>query len=326
MVGLLVALVGAVATWAFYLDSQIGHVPRIDAGIDPSLTKDAADQHRGLNILLAGTDSRRPGELAALVRSGWRAGAMRSDTIMLLHLTRDRKHAYLISIPRDTWADVPGHGQQKINAAFSYGGPALYVKTVEQFTGLKVDHLAVIDWEGFKDLSRDVGGVDVTVPETVTDPVSKVTWHRGKAHLEGERALQYVRQRHNLPNGDFDRVNRQQNFLRAMLGKLLSKGTLFNPLTLTRTVGTLTGQLTLDSTFTDSGVRRLALSLRSLHSRDVTFMTVPLAHYARIDGQDVNIVDESAVHDLFKAVKADDLQSYVRSSGDPVLPGPSEVH
>jgi LCP family protein required for cell wall assembly len=324
--GLLVIVLAVVASWAFYLNNQIGKVPRVDAGISAAPNGAAAEDHRPLNILLAGTDSRRPGELAKLVRSGWRPGAMRSDTIMLLHLTKDRKHAYLISIPRDTWADVPGHGHEKINAAFSDGGPALYVDAIEQFTGLHVDHLAVIDWEGFKDLSRDVGGVDVTVPETVTDPSTKVTWHQGRVHLEGEKALQYVRQRDNLPNGDFDRINRQQNFLRALMAKLLSKGTELNPVTLTRTVSTVTGQLTLDSSFSDSEVRHLALSLRGIRRKDVTFVTVPLKSYARIGGQAVNLVDVDAVHRLFAAAQSDDLPAYVRRSGDPVLPDPGQVH
>jgi LCP family protein required for cell wall assembly len=326
LVALVVVLVGVVGGWAVYVNQQIGHVPRVDAGIQPATGGIAAEKHRAINILLAGTDSRSPGELAKLVRSGWKSGAMRSDTIMLLHITKDRQRAYLISIPRDTWAAVPGHGHQKINAAFSYGGPALYVDTIEKFTGLRVDHLAVIDWGGFKQLSRVVGGVDVNVPQTVYDPSTKVTWHEGKVHLEGEKALLYVRQRHNLPNGDFDRINRQQNFLRAMMAKLLSDNTLFNPVTLTRLVSSLTGQLTLDSTFSNAEVRQLALSLRGIRTKHVTFVTVPLKRYARIDGQSVNLVDSGELRDLFAAATSDNLEDYVRTSGDPVLPGPGQVH
>jgi len=325
LIGLVLVLVGVVAGWGFYVNKQIGDVPRVDAGIQPVTGGAAAEKHRAVNVLLAGTDSRSPGELARLVRSGWKPGAMRSDTIMLLHVDKDREHAYLISIPRDTWAAIPGHGRQKINAAFSIGGPSLYVRTIEQFTGLRVDHLAVIDWEGFKDLSRAVGGVDVMVPETVTDPENNITWHQGKVHLEGENALLYVRQRHNLPNGDFDRINRQQNFLRALMSKLVARGTMLNPVTLTRTVDAVTSQLTLDSTFSNSEVRQLALSLRGIRKKDVIFTTVPLEHYARIDGQAVNIVDQDEVRRLFAAAKADDLDYYLNISGDSVLPGPNVV-
>lgn len=324
LVGLCLLLLAVVVSWAAYLNSQIGRVPRIDAGIEaPSDGGGTAD--KGLNILLAGTDSRRPGELARLVRSGWTPGAMRTDTIMLLHVSKDRDRAYFISIPRDTWTAVPGYGEQKINAAFSYGGPELYVRTVERFAGIHIDHLAVIDWEGFRELTKAIGGVDVTVPQTVTDSLTGRIWQEGRVHLEGEDALAYVRQRYGLPNGDFDRINRQQNFIRAIMTKLLSKDTLLNPITLSNAVRTLTGQLTLDSTFSDSEVRELALSLRGLRAKNVTFVTVPLKSYARIRGQSTVLVDGQTVRGLFAAADADELEPYVANWEDSVLPAPAQV-
>ncbi len=324
LVGLLLALFTAVAVWAVYLNSQIGRMPRIDAGIASPAEGDP-ETRRGLNILLAGTDTRRPGELAQLVRSGWTPGAMRSDTIMVLHISANRDRAYLISIPRDTWTAVPGHGDQKINAAFSYGGPALYVDTIESFAGIRIDHLAVIDWEGFKGLTEAIGGVDVTVPETVTDTSTGRVWPEGQVHLEGENALAYVRQRYGLPNGDFDRINRQQNFLRAVLKKTLSNGTALDPIRLSKVVSSLTAQLTLDSTFSNSDVRDLAFSLRGIRASDLTFVTVPLKRYARIQGQSVVLVDRQEVRGLFAAADADELESYVADWEDSVLPAAPRV-
>ncbi len=324
---LVLVLLVAVGGWAVYLNSKLGDVPRVDAGIEPRPGASSASEAASgpLNILLAGTDSRSPGQLADLVAKGWHPGAMRSDTIMVLHLSSDRRSASLTSIPRDTWATVPGYGQDKINAAFSLGGPALYVKTVQQFTGLHIDHLAVIDWGGFRQLTTALGGVDVQVPRTVYDSSTRTTWQKGTVHLEGQRALLYVRQRHGLPNGDFDRINRQQGFLRASLSKTLSSGTLGNPLTLTRTLGAVTDAMTVDQTLDSGSLRRLALSMRHIREKDITFTTVPLQRYARINGQSVNIVDQKATLALFQAVENDRLAGYLRTHHVSALPGADQV-
>lgn len=324
---ILVVLLSAFGIAALYLNAQLGNIPRIDAGIDAATGPGAgeSDTGRPLNILLAGTDSRRPDELAALVRDGWRPGAMRSDTIIILHLSADRRKADVVSIPRDSWVNVPGQGNQKINAAFSLGGPELYVDTIEDFTGLRIDHLAVVDWEGFKGLTKAVGGVDVQIAQTVTDPRTGKTWKQGPAHLEGVDALDYVRQRYGLPNGDFDRINRQQNFLRAILTKLTARGTMTNPRTLASVTRELGAQLTLDDTLDNRAVRELAWSLRGLESKDITFLTVPIKGYDRIDGQSVVLVDRPEARRLFGAMMSDDLAAYVKERGTPQLPGPAAV-
>ena len=273
LVGLFLVLLLLVIGWAAYLNSQIGGVPRIDAGIEAP-PADVAEE--GVNILLAGTDSRRPGELARLVRSGWTPGAMRTDTIMVLHITEDRDAAYFISIPRDTWTAVPGHQAQKINAGFSLGGPELYVDTVEKFTGIHIDHLAVIDWEGFKDLTKAIGGVDVTVPETVTTPLQARPGSRGRCISRVRTLWPTSGSATDSRTATSTGSQRQQNFIRAVIAKMLSKGTLLNPVRLSKAVNTVTDQVTLDSTFSNSEVRDLAVSLRGLRTDDVTFVTVPL--------------------------------------------------
>src|SRR5690606_23003800 len=110
----------------------------------------------------------------------------RSDTMMVIHVPADRKSIGLVSIPRDSWVQVPGHGPAKINAAFAWGGPALAVETVENLTDVRIDHVGVIDWEGFKRITDTLGGVTITIPETVTDPYRKRTWHAGTQKMDGE--------------------------------------------------------------------------------------------------------------------------------------------
>ena len=321
---LVVIAVLAVGGWAWYLNSQVDKVPRIDAGVSEPPADEKAET-RALNILLAGTDTRTPGQLAALVRDGWKPGAMRSDTIMLMHVTKERDEAYVVSVPRDTLAEIPGHGSAKINAAFSLGGPELYVDTMEAFTGLQVDHLAVIDWAGFEDLSTAVGGVDVTVPETITDTQNDITWEAGRHHLEGREALMYVRMRYGLGEGDFDRIKRQQNFMRSLLGELVARDTLGNPLKLTAAVRAITQNLTLDETFGNDDIRDLAFGLRRLGTEDITFLTVPLESYDTIDGQSVVLVDEAATRRLFAAVDADRLPQHVERNDLETLPRPGRV-
>jgi LCP family protein required for cell wall assembly len=214
---------------------------------------------------------------------------------------------------------VPGYGMHKINAAFSYGGPRLSLKTVQRFTGLHIDHLAVVSWGGFTRLTDALGGVDMDVAKTATDPMNHVTWHAGRQRLDGKQALLYVRQRYGLPGGDFDRIHRQQQYLRAMMSQVLSAGALTNPFKLTGVVHAVVANLALDSTFSTSEVRSLALSSRKLRTDDVTFLTVPILGPDKVNGASVLRVDDQANAELFDAVEADDLPSYLVNH--PATPG-----
>ncbi len=120
---------------------------------------------------------------------------------MILHVNADRDGASLVSIPRDSWVDVPGYGYNKINAAFSLAGPSLAIETVENLTGVRIDHLAVVDWAGFQSLIDTVGGVTVTVPRTIEDPHNHVVWTKGRQTLNGDQALLYVPPALRAPHG-----------------------------------------------------------------------------------------------------------------------------
>ncbi|MGH3354793.1 MAG: LCP family protein [Nocardioidaceae bacterium] len=327
---LTVLLVGACGSLAMYYNIQLGDVDRISALSDDAARPDRAKgkASQALNILLMGTDNGSGSSIKEELADGeWTTGSHRSDTIMILHITADRDGAYLVSIPRDSAVKVPGYGRDKINAAFSYGGPVLAQRTVEKLTDVRIDHLAMIDWASFKDLTTALGGVQITIPETFTDTNNDRTWRKGTYNLEGTKALQYVRTRYGLENGDFDRIERQQNFLRAMLGKMLSQGTVSNPVKLTNVLEVLTDNLTVDEDFSVGKMRDLAISLRELHGDDVEYLTAPMAGYGTTpDGQSVVRLDKKESDALFDAVRQDHIKSYIRKFGGERLPGANKVN
>lgn len=279
----------------------------------PDASRPQTDPNAGdaVNILMLGSDSR----VSAGDPSQWEAGAQRTDAIMLLHLTADRKSAYVMSIPRDSWVNVPGHDTNKINSAFSFGGPSLMVQTIEKLTGVRIDHVAIVDFEGFKQITDALGGVTITVPKTAASS-KQSTIKAGTYTMDGETALTYVRQRYNLPGGDFDRVKRQQNWIRAVMVKLMSQGTLTNPFKLNNAMNALTKSLSVDDAFTSEEMRSLALSARSLRAGDVTFFTVPVAGtgWSPDHTQSIVKLDKEADADLFEAIRKDTIDTWMTSN------------
>jgi LCP family protein required for cell wall assembly len=328
-----VLLIGSAGGFLWYLNHALGNIRHIShSGITPRLDpvtgEPIPDSGHPLNILILGSDDgdNVPTVADDLADGSWTRGAHRSDTIILVHLPADRKSAQVVSIPRDAWVRVRGfpgdvHGKAKINAAFSWGGPALAVHTIQRFTGLHVDHLAMIDWSGFMNLTDALGGVRIYIPGTFTDHSQNITWHRGWQHLDGERALQYVRTRHGLANGDFGLIERQQNFLRTIMGSLLSTGTFINPITLAKVVGTLSSFLQVDETWSTGDLRDLAWSSRDLRAGNVDFTTAPLGRYDTVAGQSIVRLDRARSKKLFRAFDQGDLTHYLEKYPGSSLPG-----
>lgn len=332
----LLPLVGG-AAYAFNLKRKLDDVETVK--LNPQTEPDP-DEGRALNILLLGSDKGEPQEgqsknttISEDAASGdWPNGKYRSDTLMVVHIPADRKKVYLVSLPRDSFVPIYDENgktthSEKINAAFSAGGPLGAINTVENLTGLKMDHLAIIDWEGFKDLSSAVGGVEVTIPQSFYDPKQKVQWEAGKQTLEGKKALAYVRTRYGLVGGDFDRIKRQQNFMRSLMGKMLSSGVTTNPNKLTRTVTALTENLTVDEGWSGTAMAKLAVSLRGVRTDDVTFMTAP------VQGTDTDptygsivVLQQDKMSELFKALSRDRMAEYLQKYPDDVLPDPEDVN
>lgn len=288
---LVLALVLAVGAGAFFLNSRldknVNRIPdafaQIPGSTRPTKVAVPAGRQEPLDILLGGSDLRSADQTTgndASQPKAWEASGQRTDAIMLIHVSGDRKTVDVMSIPRDSWVSIPGHGKNKINAAYSFGGPSLYIQTIEQVTGIRIDHLAFIDWGGFKALTDAVGGIDLTFDKAVKG-ASGTMYGPGTVHMDGTQALDYVRERKSLPGGDFDRQKRQQNFLRAVMKKTLSKGTLGNPITLAKALDAATNNLSVDDQFTSGQMRDLALSLRSIRSADITFMSARTTEPAR---------------------------------------------
>ncbi|GAA4851696.1 LCP family protein [Kitasatospora terrestris] len=271
----------------------------------------------GQTFLLIGLDARSDTATTggSAKAPAWKEGAQRSDTMMLMHIAADRKSVAVVSIARDTWVDVPGHGKAKINAAYSWGGPALAVQTVQNVTGIRVDHLAVIDWNGFRALTDAVGGVDITIPQTIEAKDDARQWDKGTHHMDGAEALLYVRERHGLPNGDLDRTKRQQNFLRALMNQTMDSGTLGSPSRLTGLLRSVGDVVSVDDRLSNTDLYDLAWSMRGLRADGVRFMNAPFGGFGDEQGQSVVYLDGRAAGLLWEAIRNDRMDEYLAQHG-----------
>ncbi|WP_300681124.1 LCP family protein [Nocardioides sp.] len=305
LLAILLVIAAALAYVGWHTSHQITRIPDVFSGLGERPARSTGAAAGALNVLLLGTDRRSdvPTTGSDAQAGAWEAGAQRSDTMMVLHLSADRRNASLVSIPRDSWVPIPGHGTAKINAAYSWGGPRLAVATVEQLTGLRIDHLAVVDWDGYKAMIDALGGIDVTVPKTVYDSYRKQTWTAGVHHLDGAQALLYARERSGLPGGDLDRVKRQQAVLRALSGRTLAAAT--NPWTAYRLVNALTQHLSVDAGWSTGDLVSLLTSVRHLSSSAVSYLTIPTAGTGMTQGQSVVWVDRAESAPLWKAIGED---------------------
>jgi len=273
--------------------SASGHAGTSPAGPGPVPGK-------ALDFVLIGSDSRAAGD----ARQG------RSDALMVLHLDAVRQHAYLISFPRDMWVPIPGHGEAKINAAYAWGGPALTVRTLEQMLGVQMDHVAVIDFTGFIELTKLLGGV--TIDNDYAFSTNGYTYPKGEITLSGDRALWFVRDRHQLPRGDFDRDANQRKVVKAIIDKGLSRSTLAHPERFTDFVAAFADTMSVDSTFTAGVARSLAFSVRDLRSDDIVTLQAPVAGTGTADGQSIDVVDWTGVSALGRALRNGSLPDYLR--------------
>ncbi|MFJ2897688.1 LCP family protein [Streptomyces sp. NPDC087218] len=269
--------------------------------------------HDAENILLIGSDS-RAGENRAYGRDD--GGSQRSDTTILLHLAADRKSATAMSLPRDLMVDVPvchtadGKATKKqfaqFNWAFELGGTACTVRTVEKLTGIRIDHHMVVDFNGFKDMVDAVDGVEVCLKKPVDDADAHLKLPAGRQTLDGEQALGYVRARKSIGNGsDTERMDRQQQFLGALVNKVQSNGVLLNPTRLYPVLDAATKALTTDPGLDSlKDLYELVRGMRDVPTDKVQFLTVPRQPYAANRNRD-ELVQPDADR-LFKRLRGDD--------------------
>ncbi|MGO4385543.1 LCP family protein [Specibacter sp. RAF43] len=268
---------------------------------------------KAMNILLLGSDSR--GDPVNLAEGG-QPSDQRSDTMMWVHIPADRQNVYMMSIMRDTWVAIPGHGEAKINAAMAFGGVPLVVQTLEGLFKNRLDHVAIVDFEGFKAITDALGGVTVDVPFAFKAYTADYTFAAGPQKLSGDAALAFVRERYAFVDGDYQRVKDQQIFLKAVLNAVLTPGTLTNPVKVTDLVNQVSPYLSVDKGLDSAAVGALSLSLRDVRGADVKSFTLPtLGTGTSTDGQSIVLRDDDAITAIASNLTKDSLGSYLAGAG-----------
>jgi LCP family protein required for cell wall assembly len=318
-VSLATLLIGVTATGYIILRHFNGNLQQDD--ISGLLGAQPVDLHpQAENIMVIGSDSRQG--LSRAFGSGLVTD--QSDTLMIIHIPADRKWAEVMSIPRDSWVDIPackmGDGQMssptqfKINEAFAIGnldgnhtslGIACTVKTLEQDTGIFVNHFVSVNFTGFKEMVAALGGVYECNPTPINDPNSHLYLSAGRHLLTPAQALGYVRARYSLGDGsDLERIDRQQAFMSSLVSRV--KGDLLNPLAIYRFLDAATKSLTVDTQLGGiTGLYNLGQSLRDIPSSKIAFFTLP--NFPRgevVPGDTANVLwtqpEDSAIFATFR--------------------------
>lgn len=308
LLGVLVLGLVTVGVYAFTLNQRLNDIERVDEGqVLPDYDgRPEAVSDGPINVLLLGSDTREKGT-SILASSG-----SRSDAIMIANISGDRQHVSIMSVMRDSYVDIPGYGTDKVNAAFAYGGVPLLVQTLEQLIGQRIDHVVGVDFEGFKGLTEAVGGVTLNnqIPFT-SSPPGNTTFEQGEITItDGSKALQYVRERKAFDDGDYQRVRNQQAFLKGLVGRILSKETLSNPVTIQQLVGSLGGYVAMDSGLDNATLATLGAQLSGVRSSDLHMFTLPSTGTGMEGGQSVVYVDEAVLADVQQAFANDTVAQY----------------
>ena len=262
----------------------------------------------GRTYLVVGSDS-RAGLTAAqrkALRTGTAAG-QRTDTILLLHVPSGGGPSVLMSIPRDSYVDIPGHGKGKINASFSLGGASLLARTVEQNTGIGVDDYVEIGFAGFADMVDAVGGVRICPKRAIKDRRAGLDIAKGCQQAQGATALGYARARYSDPRGDLGRVERQRELLAAIVSKATSPATLVNPLRTFPLASSGAGALTVDDHTGPVALARFVLGMKASAGSSGVSLTVPVRGNAvRAGSGSVVLWDTTKAAAVFAAIARDD--------------------
>jgi len=307
------ALVAGISLYG-YANGLNDDLKRTDAFSEITEGRPVSTVKGALNILLVGSDSRDP-DATKDDTNAWRA-----DTLILMHIPADHKSAQLVSIPRDLWVQIPSGNsadcdsgsRAKINASFAFGGLPRAVRTVECMTDVRLDHVLAIDFGGFKEVTDALGGVDLKVEQSITSihkPFRK--FKKGTMHMSGAEALDWIRQRKQFARGDFARMQHQQEFLKALMDKAASTGTLSSPGKLNDFLKATTSAITADKDFS---LTDMALQFRSLRGENLTFITSPNVGSQTISGQSVVVADKEKANALYEAVAADKVDEWMTST------------
>lgn len=307
LVGLLVLALGYGGYYFFRVNSAMDSMDRNETMMPsadnrpPAATPAPDAKNAPISFVLIGSDSRGAGEQGL------------SDVLMVAYLSGDRDALYLVSFPRDMWVDIPGHGESKINAAHSLGGPALTVQTLESLLNTRMDHAVGIDFEGFIKLTTVLGGV--TIQNDYESAVGPYYWPIGQITIEGDEALAYVRNR-DLPGGDLTRAEHQRKVLSAMIDEVASAGMLANPAKMGQFLDEAADTVTVDGGLTNDKIYSVARNLGFNGSAGVKSLQAPIAgDGTSADGQAVLLVDWARLDELAKAMQTDTMADYFTKYG-----------
>ncbi|GAA1780023.1 LCP family protein [Actinomadura chokoriensis] len=324
-----VMVVGSLTAYGLYRKAfgNISHED-VNAQLGPNRPKKL---NSAMNILLLGSDT-RAGSNGKYGRS-LKNELPRSDTMILLHLSPGGGQAMGISFPRDLMipmpscksrkgGTIPAQSRAQINSAFTNGGAACVIKTIESISNIRIDHFMQVDFTGFKTITKAVGGVPVCLPKAVNDPKSGLKLGKGTHKISGETALAYVRVRHGLGDGsDTDRIKRQQKFMGALANKAMSAGVLSNPKKMYSLMNAVTKSLTTDKELTPQVMMDIAQEMQGMTSGKLRFVTVPSGP----DPADINRVAlTDAAQPFFAAVRNDKTIPKEPKPGEAKIP-PSQV-
>lgn len=294
-----------------------GNIDRIKGVFDDRANAPAKAPNNAMNVLLVGSDS-RSGKNGKGTGGNNLTSGQRSDTIILAHLYGKSDNALFVSIPRDSYVEIPAwtdpktgvthrSRHDKINSAIATGGPALLIATIEKLSNIRIDHYVQVDFVGFKTMVDKLGGVEICLTKDVDDVKSHLKLSAGRHHVDGTTALAFARDRHSFAGQDIDRIKHQQQLIGSMVHKVLSAGTLLNPLKLNGFLNAATSSLQVDEDLSFGEMKDIALRVRGFKSGGVLFTTVPIANAAaRVNGASVVLLDETAAAQLFDALRRDE--------------------
>ena len=304
---------GAAGVAGYYANDLTSNIKFSNDGNFTSASTEGPVPGEPINILIMGSDTREGKNSKGYGNKNVIEGA-RSDTTILLHVSGDRSRAFAVSIPRDSLVQLPtckttgggtgGGFETRFNEAFDIGGPGCTVKTVQELTGININHYVVVDFTGFKEVVNALDGVEVCLKKAVVDPEANLDLSAGTHIVKGEEALAFVRARKALGDGsDISRIDRQQEFLSAAIRKGTSLGVLTNPAQLYAVLSAGTKSLTADPALGNlDTLKELALNVSAVKPSNITFATVPFTY--NDDGGTISWVPSQA-EELWSAIKND---------------------
>jgi len=297
-IGLLLIIVAAAGAGYAYWRVIGGLFTRTDVTLDTAAGG-------VLNVLLVGSDSREGLDDPEDVERFGNVGGRRADTIILAQIVPSQQRGVLLHLPRDLYVNVIGGGQQrnaKINSAYNFG-PQGVIDTVGALTRLPINHYMEIDIRGFRSMVDAIGGIDVCVKEpNFYDSKLNLRLPQGTSHMDGNTALSYVRARYATADGDFGRIERQQQFIRAVMGKIGKPAVLGNPVRVNELARSFAQNVTVDQSFQFDDLVRFALSVRRVGPDQLLTYSVP-GHSGRVGGESVVLIDSQRAEMLFSALR-----------------------